>query len=239
MWPFHAYAESGVSLDPLEPDDYKVPDAYSLVRRRHSLERFKATVLDRQNHTCAICGTAVREVLDVAHISSYSSDTKNRANPGNGIGLCSYCHRADGRSHQSTELASGQPYCYISDTLSAETIVPCGGMTANALGLTTQVPVRSVYLTSGVNRELRFGGKTVELRNAPRWQLAAPHRPAGEAVRALAWLGPEAVEDNLRALECRLSAEDMRELAASRAVMPAWMAQPVSATVADGMSRTA
>ena len=121
----------------------------------------------------------------------------------------------------------------------AETIVPCGGMAANALGLTTQVPVRSVYLTSGVNRKLRFGGKTVELRHAPRWQLAAPHRPAGEAVRALAWLGPEAVEDNLRALECRLSAEDMRELAASRAVMPAWMAQPVSAIVADGMSRTA
>ena len=121
----------------------------------------------------------------------------------------------------------------------AETIVPCGGMAASALGLTTQVPVRSVYLTSGVNRKLRLGGITVELRHAPRWQLAAPHRPAGEAVRALAWLGPEAVEDNLRALECRLSAEDMRELAASRAVMPAWMAQPVSAIVADGMSRTA
>ena len=120
-----------------------------------------------------------------------------------------------------------------------ETIVPCGGMAANALGLTTQVPVRSVYLTSGANRKLRLGGITMELRHAPRWQLKAPHRPAGEAVRALAWLGPEAVEDNLRALECRLSAEDMRELAASRAVMPAWMAQPVSAMVADGMSRTA
>ena len=119
-----------------------------------------------------------------------------------------------------------------------ETIVPCGGMAANALGLTTQVPVRSVYLTSGANRHLKLGELAVELRHAPRWQLTAPHRPAGEAVRALAWLGPEAVEDNLRVLECRLSAEDMRELAASRAVMPAWMAQPVSAMVADGMSRT-
>ena len=120
-----------------------------------------------------------------------------------------------------------------------DTIVPCGDMAANALGLTTQVPIRSVYLTSGPNRKLKLGGLTVELRHAPRWQLTAPHRPAGEAVRALAWLGPGAVEDNLRALECRLSAEDMRELAASRAVMPAWMAQPVSAMVADGMSRTA
>ena len=120
-----------------------------------------------------------------------------------------------------------------------ETIVSCGEMAANALGLTTQVPVRQVYLTSGVNRKLRLGGITVELRHAPRWQLAVPHRPAGEAVRALAWLGPEAVEDNLRALECKLSAEDMKELAASRAVMPAWMARPVSAMVADGMNRTA
>ena len=119
----------------------------------------------------------------------------------------------------------------------SETIVPCGGMAANALGLTTQVPVRSVYLTSGANRKLRLGGITVELRHAPRWQLTAPHRPAGEAVRALAWLGPEAVEDNLRALECRLSAEDIRELAASRAVMPAWMAEPVSAMVADNISQ--
>ena len=89
-----AYAKSDVSLDPLEPDDYEVPDAYSLVKRRHSLERFKAKVLDRQNHTCAICGTTIREVLDVAHISTYAGDPKNRANPANGIGTWSYCHRA-------------------------------------------------------------------------------------------------------------------------------------------------
>ena len=72
-----------------------------------------------------------------------------------------------------------------------ETIVPCGGMAANALGLTTQVPVRQVHLTSGPNRKLKLGGLVVELRHAPRWQLVAPHRPAGDAVRALAWLGPE------------------------------------------------
>ena len=117
-------------------------------------------------------------------------------------------------------------------------IVPCGGMAANALGLTTQVPVRQVYLTSGPNRHLKFGELAVELRHAPRWQLTAPHRPAGEAVRALAWLGPEEVEAGLEAIRPKLSAEDMRELAASRAVMPAWMAEPVSAMVADGISQT-
>ena len=52
-----------------------------------------------------------------------------------------------------------------------ETIVPCGGMAANAFGLTTQVPVRSIYLTSSPNRMLKLGGLAVELRHAPRWQL--------------------------------------------------------------------
>lgn len=115
-----------------------------------------------------------------------------------------------------------------------ETIVPCGGAAANALGLTTQVPVRSVHLTSGPSRRLMLGGLTVELRHAPRWQLTAPHRPAGDAVRALSWLGPDEVEEGLKVIERRLSSEDLRELAALRAVMPAWMARPVSAIVAGG-----
>ena len=119
-------------------------------------------------------------------------------------------------------------------TLWGETIVPCGGAAANALGLTTQVPVRSVYLTSGPNRKLTLGELTVELRHAPRWQLAVPHRPAGEAVRALSWLGPDEVEDGLDVIGRKLSAEDLQELAASRAVMPAWIAEPVSAMVANG-----
>ena len=115
-----------------------------------------------------------------------------------------------------------------------ETIVPCGGAAANALGLTTQVPVRSVYLTSGPSRKLRLGELTVELRHAPRWQLAAPYRPAGEVVRALSWLGPDGVEAGLEMVGGKLSVEDFEELAASRAVIPAWVAEPVSALVANG-----
>lgn len=112
-----------------------------------------------------------------------------------------------------------------------ETIVPCGGALANTLGLTTQVPVRSVYLTSGPSRDLKFGQLIVELRHAPRWQLVAPYRPAGDAVRALAWLGPQEVKENLEVLGKRLSSEDLDELAAARAVMPSWIAEPISSTV--------
>ena len=113
-----------------------------------------------------------------------------------------------------------------------ETIVPSGGAAAHVLGLTTQIPVRSVYLTSGPGRRLRFGNLDVELRHAPRWQLAAPRRRAGEVIRALAWLGPDEVRSGLQALSPGLSREDIDQLAAARATMPHWMAEPVSMLVA-------
>ena len=89
-----AYRQHHIPITAPEPADYEISDTWSLLRRRHSLERFRAAVLARQNYACAICGTTLKEVLDVAHISSYSTDIKNRANPANGIGLCAYCHRA-------------------------------------------------------------------------------------------------------------------------------------------------
>lgn len=115
-----------------------------------------------------------------------------------------------------------------------ETIVPSGGGAANWLGLTTQNPIRSVYLTSGRNRRLYFGKHPVDLRHAPRWQLAAPHRKAGVVIRALAWLGPEEVEDSLDAVLPQLSERELDELAAARAVMPRWMAEPLSDRLTDG-----
>ena len=119
-------------------------------------------------------------------------------------------------------------------TLWGEIIAPSGGAAAHVLGLTTQVPIRSVYLTSGPDRRLRFGNLEVELRHAPRWQLTAPHRKAGDVIRALAWIGPDEIQDVLQAVLPSLSREDIDELAAARAIMPHWMAEPVSALVPRG-----
>ena len=115
-----------------------------------------------------------------------------------------------------------------------ETIVPNGGGAANWLGLTTQNPIRSVYLTSGRNRRLYFGKHPVDLRHAPRWQLAAPHRKTGVVIRALAWLGPQEVEDSLDAVLPQLSERELNELATARAVMPRWLAEPLSARLTNG-----
>ena len=115
-----------------------------------------------------------------------------------------------------------------------ETIVPNGGDAANWLGLTTQNTVRSVYLTSGPDRFLHFGAHRVELRHAPEWQLTAPDRTVGTVIRAIAWLGPNEVEDSLDAVLPKLSREDVSELVAARALMPAWMAEPLVRRLAHG-----
>ena len=119
-------------------------------------------------------------------------------------------------------------------TLWGETIVPCGGVAANVLGLTTQVPVMPVYLTSGPGRRLRLGALTVYMRHALRWQLISPYRPAGDAIRALAWMGPREVEESLGRVVAQLSTEDLSELSAARATLPAWIAKPVSALIVHG-----
>ena len=113
-------------------------------------------------------------------------------------------------------------------------IVANGGDAANWLGLTTQVVIRSVYLTSGPDRLLRFGKHPVELQHAPAWQLAAPHQTAGVVIRAIAWLGPREVEKSLDAVLPVLSRKDLNELSAAQAVMPGWMAEPLGARLAHG-----
>jgi len=108
-----------------------------------------------------------------------------------------------------------------------EVIVSNGAAAANALGLTTQVPVRSVYLTSGRSRTMTLGKQLVELRHAPRWQLALADRPAGQAVRALAWLGPEKAETALKALKRKLPPTAFGELVAAAPQFPTWLARSV------------
>lgn len=119
-------------------------------------------------------------------------------------------------------------------TESGEVIAPSGAATANQLGLTTQVPLRPLYLTSGRTRHLKLGAQTVELRHAPRWQLTLAERPAGAVIRALAWGGRERSGALSAQLKSKLSPETIAELSSVRGRLPTWMAERLSAMVARG-----
>ena len=74
---------------------------------------------------------------------------------------------------------------------------------------------------------MNLGKQVVELRHAPRWQLALAHKPAGEAVRALAWLGPEKAEAALKTMKRKLSPSTFSELVAAAPQLPTWLARSV------------
>jgi hypothetical protein len=108
----------------------------------------------------------------------------------------------------------------------AETVVAHGAAAANSLGLTTQVPTKLVYLTSGKNRKLKLGAQVVEMKHAPQWMLLPSHR-GGEAVRALAWIGEHRAAEALTALRHKLPRSTVDELIAVRPALPGWMSTSI------------
>ncbi len=109
-----------------------------------------------------------------------------------------------------------------------EMIARSGAAAANALGLTTQVPIRAVYVTSGRSRRMKLGAQVLEIQHVPKWQVAMSGRPAGEAIRALAWLGPKRANEALKLLKKQLPSTELEELASAGALMPSWMAAAVA-----------
>jgi hypothetical protein len=118
--------------------------------------------------------------------------------------------------------------------LSGETVTPHGAMEANSLGLTQQVPIREVYLTSGRTRKLTLGRSEVLVKHVPRWMLALGTGPAGAAVRALAWMGPAHASESLTTLHRTLPNSEWLALASSRAGLPSWMARAIGKEAARG-----
>jgi hypothetical protein len=103
--------------------------------------------------------------------------------------------------------------------------VPSGAMEASRLGLTTQVPVRAVYLTSGPSRRIRLGKQGLELRNAPSWQLSGPGTKEGAVLRAVEWTGPEAPQEPVERVVSSLTSEERQGLLVACAGVPDWLAR--------------
>ena len=115
-----------------------------------------------------------------------------------------------------------------------ETVVASGAAEANSLGLTTQVPTREVFITSGVSRTLHLGNRCVELKHGNRWQLLLGKRHAGKVIRALSWVGPEAAPEALKQLRSKMPESEWEAVRGARAMLPSWMAKVVSEAIVYG-----
>ena len=99
---------------------------------------------------------------------------------------------------------------------------------ANLLGLTTQVPAKSIYLTDGPTRSKTIGRQTIYMRNAAPKNLVAAGKPAGLVFQALRYLGKDGVDDQaVRLLSQSLDAATRKSLVKDSQYAPDWV-RPVA-----------
>lgn len=71
-------------------DDLIIPLPKSNSRNDKGYDKFRKSVLKRDNYICKICGA--KENLEVHHKKSYAKHTRLRTTVSNGMTLCEKCH---------------------------------------------------------------------------------------------------------------------------------------------------
>lgn len=105
-----------------------------------------------------------------------------------------------------------------------ETIQVSGAEAAARLGLSTQLPMRPVFQTTGPSRQVKVGSQVVRLKKASARKLALAGRPAGMALAALWYLGKkEVTRATFEQIQRKLGPAEFKALIAARGQMPAWM----------------
>lgn len=99
-----------------------------------------------------------------------------------------------------------------------------GAHAANALGISDQVPVRTIYLTDGVSRRVKIGGQEIVLKRTTPRNMATAGRLSGLVIQALRWYGQKHVDDKIIAkLRRNLKPDDRAALGKDAKFAPAWI----------------
>lgn len=105
-----------------------------------------------------------------------------------------------------------------------EVIQPSGADSANWLGLSTQVPAKPSYLTSGRSRLVSVGNEDIRLKHTSVQPLRGTPDKASLVVQALLYMGKQHIDD--RAVQIctkQLSAEQKNDLRHMARYVPEWL----------------
>lgn len=95
---------------------------------------------------------------------------------------------------------------------------------ANQLGLSTQVPSRTTYMTDGPSRTKTVGRQVIHFRNASRKTLVGAGQMSGAIFQALRYVGKDGVTDQIIGTLARaLNDKDRDQLQKKVRQVPAWM----------------
>jgi len=105
-------------------------------------------------------------------------------------------------------------------------IIPTGVFALNALGLSTQLPLKLVYLTDGSPRKINIGNQTIYFKKTTPKNLALKGNISKLVVQALKEKGKnKATTQELKKIQNLLLKEDKQDLKHDIAIAPQWIAE--------------
>jgi len=120
----------------------------------------------------------------------------------------------------------------------ATRLQPSGAYAANLLGLSTQVPMKVVYLTDGRTRTVQIGKRQIILKHTTPRNMATAGKSSGLVIQALRHLGRKNVDQQIIArLDRRLDDAARKQLMKDIRYAPAWIADIIRTLV--GKEKTA
>ena len=97
-------------------------------------------------------------------------------------------------------------------------------MAANKLGLTTQVPAKVIYMTSGPTRTAKIGRLKIRFRHSSPKKLIGAGQITGAVFQALRYVGKDRVDSQMIGKLARALDDKNRKLLAKQSKhAPAWM----------------
>lgn len=116
-------------------------------------------------------------------------------------------------------------------------IVPTGAYALNRLGLSTQVPLKVVFLTDGAARKIKNGNTSITFKKTAPKNVAAVGEISQLAIQALRSIGKEKVSaDEIKKIQQVLGKEKKSKLEHDIRLAPAWIREimkPVLNLMAD------
>lgn len=105
-------------------------------------------------------------------------------------------------------------------------IIPTGIQALNKLGLSTQVPMKAVYLTDGAARDIRVGKNNIKFKRTTPKNLAVKGEISGLVVQAMRAIGKGNITPSeLRRIHELLAKEDQNKLTHDAKLAPSWIRQ--------------
>jgi hypothetical protein len=103
-------------------------------------------------------------------------------------------------------------------------IVLTGVQALNKLGLSTQVPMKVVYLTDGATRNIKVGKRTITFKNTSPKNLSTKGEISSLVIQALKTIGQTKVDENtISKIKTLLQKEKIENIINDAKLAPAWI----------------